>query len=30
MRSDPRMTSVAKDLGDDQIHALAGYLSSLR
>lgn len=29
VRSDPRMTSVAKRLGDEQIQALAGYLSSL-
>jgi cytochrome c553 len=30
MRSDTRMTSVAKQLGDEQIQALAGYLASLK
>lgn len=30
VRSDPRMTFVAKKLGDDQILALASYLSSMK
>jgi cytochrome c553 len=29
-RSDPRMTSVARSLGDQQIQALANYLSSMK
>lgn len=30
LRSDPRMTSVARGLGDQQIQALASYLASLK